>query len=197
TACFSALPALNRGTRRFGTLIVAPVCGLRALRALRFEVLKVPKPTNETESPFLSDLVMPLMSESTAAAALVFVSPVSLAIFWMTSCLFMGPPGKSPETRGAVTAGGRLVTSRSARRLYVSAIEVSSGNQKCFTPLFSSSRVPALFRAQDRRQALPGRTPRRVRRRRRWARGLSRGAGVRRAKDIESSTATGRCRRGA
>src|SRR5439155_3104396 len=96
TACFSALPALNRGTRRFGTLIVAPVCGLRALRALRFEVLKVPKPTNETESPFLSDLVMPSMSESTAAAALVFVSPVSLAIFWMTSCLFMGPPGKSP-----------------------------------------------------------------------------------------------------
>src|SRR5439155_6890301 len=96
TACFSALPALNRGTRRFGTLIVAPVCGLRALRALRFDVLKVPKPTNETESPFLSDLVMPSMSESTAAAALVFVSPVSLAIFWMTSCLFMGPPGKSP-----------------------------------------------------------------------------------------------------
>ena len=59
------------------------------VRALRFDVLNVPNPTNETGSPFLSDRVMLSMSDSTAAAALVFVMPVSLAIFWTTSCLFM------------------------------------------------------------------------------------------------------------
>ena len=46
TACLRALPAVNRATRRFGILIGAPVCGLRAVRALRLAVLNVPKPTN-------------------------------------------------------------------------------------------------------------------------------------------------------
>src|SRR5580692_8145101 len=92
TACLSPLPAVNRGTRRFGILMGAPVRGLRAVRALRFETLNVPKPTNETGSPFFSDLVMPSMIESIAAAAVVFVMPVSLAILATTSCLFTHPP---------------------------------------------------------------------------------------------------------
>ena len=72
---FSALPAVNRTTRRFGILIAAPVCGLRAVRALRCAVLNVPNPTNVIDSPFFSDFVMPSKNESTAAAALVFVMP--------------------------------------------------------------------------------------------------------------------------
>ena len=67
----------------------APVCGLRAVRALRFAVLNVPKPTNDTESPFFSDRVMPSINDSTAAAAFVFVMPVSFAILATISCLFM------------------------------------------------------------------------------------------------------------
>src|SRR5437764_10182585 len=116
TACFSAFPAAKRGTRRLGTLIVAPVCGLRALRALRLAVLNVPNPTNETGSPFFSDFVMPSISESMAAAAVVFVRPVSLAILTITSCLFMNPPVPDLRRGGANTAGGRFV--RNAQRLY-------------------------------------------------------------------------------
>ena len=59
TADFSALPAVKRTTRRFGILIAAPVCGLRAVRAFRCAVLNVPKPTNVIGCPFLSDLVTP------------------------------------------------------------------------------------------------------------------------------------------
>src|SRR5437762_1011624 len=106
TACFKALPAANRGTRRFGMLIGAPVCGLRALRALRFAVLNVPNPTNDTESPFLNDFVMPSISESTAAAALVLVMPVSLAILTITSCLFMKPPCRSTVAPSALRRQG-------------------------------------------------------------------------------------------
>jgi hypothetical protein len=69
--------------------MAAPVWGLRAVRAFRSAVLNVPKPTNVIESPFLSDLVMPSMSESTAAAAPDFDEPVSLAILAIKSCLFI------------------------------------------------------------------------------------------------------------
>src|SRR5262245_1776271 len=72
--------------------MASPVCGLRAVLAFRLETLNVPKPTKETASPFFSERVMLSMSESTAAAAVVFVIPVSLAIFDTTSCLFMRPP---------------------------------------------------------------------------------------------------------
>src|SRR5918994_4141822 len=89
TAFFRAFPALKRTTRRFGTLIAAPVCGLRAVRAFRCDVLKVPKPTKVIESPFLRDFVMPSNNESTAAAALAFDEPMSLAILVISSCLFI------------------------------------------------------------------------------------------------------------
>src|SRR5262249_40194615 len=91
TACRRALPAENRGTRRFGMLIATPVWGLRAMRALRFEILKVPNPTNDTWSPCFNDFVMPSMIESPTAAALAFFRPVSFATFAMMPCLFMRP----------------------------------------------------------------------------------------------------------
>ena len=69
TVFLRALPGVKRTTRRFGILIAAPVCGLRAVRAFRCDVLNVPKPTKVIESPFFSALVMPSMNESTAAPA--------------------------------------------------------------------------------------------------------------------------------
>src|SRR5688572_20886343 len=82
--------------------MAAPVCGLRAVRAFRCDVLKVPKPTNVIASPFFNDFVMPSISESTAAAAPAFEEPVSLAILAINSCLFMGSPwGASREGSNA------------------------------------------------------------------------------------------------
>ena len=78
---FRALPAVKRTTRRALILIGAPVCGLRAVRALRCDVLNVPKPTKVIDSPFLSALVTPSKNESTAAAALLLLSSASFAIF--------------------------------------------------------------------------------------------------------------------
>ena len=57
------------GTRRFGTLIAAPVWGSARCAPCACDVLNVPKPTKVIESPFFSALVMPSMNESTAAAA--------------------------------------------------------------------------------------------------------------------------------
>jgi hypothetical protein len=71
TARLSALPGVKRTTRRFGILMEAPVRGLRATRARRWDVLKVPKPTNVIGSPFFNARVMPSSRDSTAAAALL------------------------------------------------------------------------------------------------------------------------------
>src|SRR5262245_16860546 len=72
--------------------MAAPVCGLRAVRARRWAVLKVPKPTNVIESPRFSDFVMPSIRDSTAADAPALDEPVSFAIFAISSCLFMWSP---------------------------------------------------------------------------------------------------------
>ena len=77
-ASLSALPATKRGTLRFGILMAAPVCGFRAVRALRALTLKVPKPTSDTASPFLSDFVMLSSTELTAVVACVLVKPSRL-----------------------------------------------------------------------------------------------------------------------
>jgi hypothetical protein len=82
--------------------MAAPVCGLRAVRALRWAVLNVPKPTNVIESPRFSDLVIPSMSDSTAAEAPAFDEPVSFAIFAISSCLFMKSPSELRAVRAVV-----------------------------------------------------------------------------------------------
>jgi hypothetical protein len=92
TASLRDLPTENRTTRRFGILMLAPVWGFRAVRALRCDVLKVPNPTNVIDSPFFNDLVMPSSSDAIAAAAPAFEEPVSAAILAMSACLFRGPP---------------------------------------------------------------------------------------------------------
>src|SRR5678816_4414103 len=91
--------------------MAAPVWGLRAMRALRSAVLNVPKPTNVIESPFLSDLVMPSIIESTAAAAPAFDEPVSFAILAIKSCLFIeisSPTAGARRVRAHARHGSRL-----------------------------------------------------------------------------------------
>src|ERR1043165_2589576 len=79
--------------------MAAPVCGLRAIRALRCAVLNVPNPTNVIGCPFFNDLVIPSKNDSTAAVAFDFVIPVSCAIFAMRSCLFIDMPPGNKDSR--------------------------------------------------------------------------------------------------
>src|SRR5262244_1919720 len=51
TAFFNSAPGVNFATLRAAILMVAPVCGLRPLRALRAETENVPKPIKATRSP--------------------------------------------------------------------------------------------------------------------------------------------------
>src|SRR5687768_7582030 len=73
--------------------IVPPVRGLRPLRALRTAVLKVPKPTKVTASPFLSDVVMVASVAATIFVASDFETPVSLTMRAINCCLFIGAIG--------------------------------------------------------------------------------------------------------
>jgi hypothetical protein len=54
TTSLKPCPARNRGTLVAFTLTGAPLRGLRAVRALRSCRSKVPKPTSETRSPYLT-----------------------------------------------------------------------------------------------------------------------------------------------
>src|SRR5512134_3701675 len=105
--------------------MAAPVCGLRAVRALRCDVLNVPNPTKVMESPFLSDRVIPSINESTDAAALTFDAHVSFAIFAINSCLFMDAPADAPAER----AGQRRARCNSRRELYGGSRTVSTGKR--------------------------------------------------------------------
>jgi hypothetical protein len=72
------------------------------VRALRCDVLNVPKPTNVIDSPFFNALVTPEKNESTAADALLLLSSASFAIYAMSSCLFMQPPEAARAARRIV-----------------------------------------------------------------------------------------------
>ena len=69
TAFLRSAPGVNLATRRAAILMVAPVCGLRPLRALRCEMENVPKPMRATRSPFFRAEVMLSTVVSTAAEA--------------------------------------------------------------------------------------------------------------------------------
>lgn len=88
TASFNALPALKPGT--FAALIwmVAPVCGLRPVRAARALTWNVPNPTNDTVSPFLRAPVTADNVASNAFPASAFERPASDAIASINSDLF-------------------------------------------------------------------------------------------------------------
>lgn len=88
TASFKALPALKPGTFEALISIVAPVCGLRPLRALRCFTEKVPKPTRETWSPLDRASVMLSTTASRARPADAFGRSAAVAMASISSVLF-------------------------------------------------------------------------------------------------------------
>ena len=88
TASFNALPALKLATLDAAIWMVAPVCGLRPLRALRCFTIKVPKPTRATCSPFFSSLVILSNTASSARPAEAFGRSAAVAIASISSVLF-------------------------------------------------------------------------------------------------------------
>src|SRR6476646_12035783 len=89
TAFFSSAPGVNFATLRAAILMVAPVCGLRPLRALRCETEKVPNPINATRSPFLRAAVMLSTAVSIAVVACVLLMSQAPAIRSTRSALFI------------------------------------------------------------------------------------------------------------
>src|SRR5438034_8153725 len=89
TAFLSSAPAVNFATLRAAILIVAPVCGLRPLRAFLCDTEKVPKPISATRSPFFRAAVMLSTVVSIADPAWVLLIWHPAAIRSMRSALFI------------------------------------------------------------------------------------------------------------
>src|SRR5215467_12512872 len=92
---FKVFDAVNFGTRDALSIISRPVCGLRALRALRLATLNVPKPGRRTSWPSFMVFSMCLITASTATPALSLDSSVASATASIKSFLliFCGPRG--------------------------------------------------------------------------------------------------------
>src|SRR5713226_8058861 len=108
TAFLSSAPAENFATFRAAILIVAPVCGLRPLRAFLWETEKVPKPINATRSPFLRAEVMLSTAVSMAVAACALLILLPAAIRLMRSALFIFSPGRSLFFSARTLNGARV-----------------------------------------------------------------------------------------
>src|SRR5258706_2785060 len=94
TALLSSLPGVNLATRRAAIFMVAPVCGFRPLRALRWETENVPNPIKATRSPFLRAEVTLSTAVSIAVVACAFEILQAPAIRSTRSALFMLSPDK-------------------------------------------------------------------------------------------------------
>src|SRR5215472_2234307 len=101
TAFFSSAPGVNFATLRAAILMVAPVCGLRPLRAFLCETENVPKPIRATRSPFLRADVTLSTVVSIAVAAAALLIPLAAAILSMRSALFIVSPGQVFDSSGA------------------------------------------------------------------------------------------------
>src|SRR5579864_8371885 len=95
TAFFNSAPGLNFATLRAAILIVAPVCGLRPLRALRCDTEKVPKPINATRSPLRRADAMLSTAVSMAVVACALLTSHAPAILSTRSALFIDSPRRS------------------------------------------------------------------------------------------------------
>src|SRR5450631_2993259 len=74
--------------------MVAPVCGLRPLRAFLCDTEKVPKPMSATRSPFFRAAVMLSTAVSMADAACDLLIRLPVAIRLIRSALFISSPGR-------------------------------------------------------------------------------------------------------
>src|SRR6202167_2772653 len=95
TVFFSSAPGVNFATLRAAILIVAPVCGLRPLRAFLCDTEKVPKPIRATRSPFFNAPVMLLTAVSIAVVACALLISQAPAILSTRSALFIVSPRRS------------------------------------------------------------------------------------------------------
>src|SRR5207248_2283244 len=97
TAFLSSAPGVNFATLRAAILMVAPVCGLRPLRAFLWETENVPKPIRATRSPFFKAEVTLSTVVSIAWAACVLLILQAPAIRSTRSALFIFSPGRFRE----------------------------------------------------------------------------------------------------
>src|SRR5579872_2396158 len=95
TAFLSSAPGVNFATLRAAILIVAPVCGLRPLRAFRCDTENVPKPINATRSPLRRAPVMLSTAVSMAVVACALLISQAPAILSTRSALFIVSPRRS------------------------------------------------------------------------------------------------------
>jgi len=84
------LPGRNFGTLAAAILISAPVRGLRPILASRWPTSNVPKPTNDTESPFCNASWTAAKADSRARVALALEISACWAMWSMRSDLFTG-----------------------------------------------------------------------------------------------------------
>src|ERR1700685_3734013 len=110
TVFFSSAPGVNFATLRAAILIVAPVCGLRPLRAFLCDTEKVPKPIRATRSPLRRAPVMLLTAVSIAVVACALLISQAPAILSTRSALFIVSPRRS-HSHPAHTGDKRLCLS--------------------------------------------------------------------------------------
>jgi hypothetical protein len=91
TADFKTFPAENFGTLAAGIRRASPVRGLRPIRALRFEIVKVPKLTSDTLCPFFREVVTAPVKAWSAFPAATLVMPADVAIFAINSSFVIIP----------------------------------------------------------------------------------------------------------
>jgi hypothetical protein len=97
TMALKSAPARNLGTEVFGTLTVAPVAGLRAVRAARTCFSNTPNPVMETLSP-LATVSWMVSSTALTASAAVLLSPIRPETASIRSRLFiLSPSGLRPR----------------------------------------------------------------------------------------------------
>src|ERR1700710_1253262 len=92
SASLSALPGRNLGILAALILIASPVRGFRPVRAARLPTAKVPKPTSDTEPPFLSVVRMAPMVDSSARVAAALEISAFFAMCSISSVLFTRAP---------------------------------------------------------------------------------------------------------
>ncbi len=109
TSALKSAPARNFGTEELGTWMVAPVAGLRAVRAGRSLFSKTPNPVMATLSPLAT---ADWMASSTAFTASVadFLSPSRPEIASIRSRLFMVHSCASPTGRAGSETRSRPLT---------------------------------------------------------------------------------------
>src|ERR1700722_6988996 len=128
TTFFSSFPGVNLATLRAAILMVAPVWGLRPLRALRCETENVPNPIKATRSPFLRAAVTLSTVVSVVVVRCGFEMLQAPAIRSTRSALFIVSPDTSGYGFRAFSRGGELKARAPTMAILAHAEGLSMGN---------------------------------------------------------------------